>query len=166
MNGLLSKIRVDCTRAVAEKRCEMMNLSRLTTLENQCHRGTLLRLYKMLLQSRYGKQGRNRNTVFIDVTVGQDDDIHTIAVCTVNLKEESLNRLLKRSILIVSDRNRLNLESRLVHVFDLQQIGTGQNRILHFQDVAVARLLLEDISLLTDIDGCRSAGLLPEQRAV
>ena len=45
--------------------------------------------------------------VFIDVTVRQDDDVDAIAVRTVYLQEQALNRLGQGSILIIGDRGSL-----------------------------------------------------------
>ncbi len=48
---LMGKIRIHCTGAIAQKRCKVMYLSRLSGFQNNCNRSSLLRAHKMLLQS-------------------------------------------------------------------------------------------------------------------
>ena len=57
--------------------------------------------------------------VFIDVTVRQDDDVDAVAVRTVYLQEQALNRLGQGSILIIGDRDHFYLEARFLHIFNL-----------------------------------------------
>ncbi len=119
VNRLLSQIRVDGAGTKAQQSCEVMYLSRLAALQDQSHGSALLGLYQMLLQGRYRQQGRNRHMVFIDVTVRQDDDVDTVAVRTIHLQEQALNRLGQGSILIIGDRDHFYLESRFLHIFNL-----------------------------------------------
>ena len=97
----------------------MVNLSRLAALQDYCHGGTFLGLYQMLLQSRYGQQGRDRHMVLINVTVRQDDDVHAVTVRTIHLQKQAVNGLGQRSVFIIGNRDNLYLESRFLHIFNL-----------------------------------------------
>ena len=56
--------------------------------------------------------------VFINVTVRQDDDVDAVAVRTVYLQEQALNRRGQGSILIIGNRDHFHLESRFLHIFN------------------------------------------------
>ena len=100
--------------------------------------------------------------ILVDITIGKNDDINTVPMCTVYFQEQTVDRLLQRSIFIVGNRDHLYLEPRFVHIFDPHQIGAGQNRIIHFQDLAVLCSLLQYIAFLTDIYGRGGHDLLAD----
>ena len=70
--------------------------------------------------------------VFIHTTVGKNQDICTVFVRFVHFHKQTVNRTFQFGTLIVSDQNNRYLESRFVHLFDLQHIGIGQDRIVDF----------------------------------
>ena len=141
----------------------MMNLSGLAGLQNQCHSGPLLCAHKVLVQRRNRKQRRDRHMVLVHTPVGEDQHIDTIAVCTVHLYKESVDRPLKAGILIIGNGNDLHLEALRLHILDLQQIRVGQDRIVDPEHITVLRCLLQDIALGPDIDGCRCDNLLADR---
>ena len=70
--------------------------------------------------------------VFIDTAVGEDQDIGSCPVCTVDFDEQAVHRTVKRCALVVGDRNSHCLEAFDFHILDLQHIGIGQDRIVDF----------------------------------
>ena len=68
--------------------------------------------------------------VFIDTAVGEDQDIGSCPVCTVNLDKEAVHRTVKRCALVVGDRNGHYFETIYFHILDLQHIGIGQDRVV------------------------------------
>ena len=69
--------------------------------------------------------------VLIDVTVRQDDDINAVTVRTVYLQEQAVDGLCQGGILIIGDRDYFYLESRFLHIFNLQQISAGQDWVIY-----------------------------------
>lgn len=118
-----------------------MHFSGLSAFQNQRHRGSLLCLYQMLLQSRNCQQRRNRHVILINIPVRQNDDVRSLSVGPVNLQKQPVNGLFQRGILIIGNGNNLNPKARLFHVFDFQQIRAGENRIIHLENLAVFRML-------------------------
>ena len=94
--------------------------------------------------------------VVIYFTVGKDQDICTISVCTVSLNKESVYCLFQTCVLIIYDRNRSYLKSLYLHITDLHEIGIGKDRIVDAENFTVLRLLFEKVSGRSDIYRCRS----------
>ena len=151
-DGFMRQVRVDRTCTVAEQRCEMMYLSRLTALQDHGNRGSLLRANQVLLKPGYCQKGRDRHMVLIHIAVCQDQDIRPLADHSVDLDEQIFDRFLKACILIICDRDLGNLESLHIHVLDLQKVCIRQDRIVHPKHLAVLFLLLKKITVFSDID--------------
>ena len=70
--------------------------------------------------------------IFIHTTVGQNNDIDTLAENTVYFNKETIDCLFQTRIFVISNRHNLYLKALSFHVFNFQNIGIGQNRIFHF----------------------------------
>lgn len=75
--------------------------------------------------------------VLVYAAVGQNQDVCAVAVCAVCGHKHAVNGALERGVFIIQHGNRLNLEARLIHVFDLHQVDVGQNRVLNAQHAAI-----------------------------
>ena len=67
--------------------------------------------------------------VLIHITVGKNQDIGSVSVCTVCFYEQMIQRFLKTCIFIIGNGKFFYFETFLFHVFDLHQIGVCQYRI-------------------------------------
>ena len=63
--------------------------------------------------------------VFIHTTVGQNNDIDTLAENTVYFNKETIDCLFQTRIFVISNRHNLYLKALCFHVFDFQNIGIG-----------------------------------------
>ena len=151
-DGLMGQIRVDGTRAVAQQGGKVVHLVRLGALEDEGQRGALLGADEVLRHRRDGQQTGDGDMVFVDVAVGQDDDVRPVLVGAVHFEEHAVDGLFKAGVLVVVDGNGRDLEAGNVHVFDFQQIGGGQDGVVHLEDLAVLRLVLQQIAVRAHID--------------
>ena len=163
LHTLLRQIGIYRTGTKAEQCCKMMHLSGLRRLQYHRHTGTLFRLHQMLIQRRYRQQGRDRHMVLIHAPVRQDQNVHAFPELPVRLHKEPVYRLFQTGVLIINDRHNTHLKPLVVHIFDLQNIRIGQDRILHLQHRTVIRLFLQQISILTDIDRGGSHNFLTDR---
>ena len=161
-DGLVGQVGVHRAGAVSQKGGEMVYLSGLSALQNQCHAGTLLGPDQILLQGGYRQQGRNGYMVFVNIPVRQDDDVGSVLVRPVHLQKQPVDGLFQGGILVVGDGDDLHLEAGLLHIFDFQQVRLRQDGIFHPQNLAVLRVFLQDIALLSHIDGGGGDNLLPD----
>ena len=161
-DALMREVRVDGTRTEAEDGRKLMNIARLARLENQGHGGPLLRLDEVLLDGADRQQGRNRHVVLVDPAIAQDDDVVTALVCTIHRDIELLQGLLEGGVLIVKKRDHLGPEARLVEVLDLHELDAREDRVLHLEHAAVVGLILQQITIRTDVDGRIRDDLLAE----
>ena len=90
-DGILCQIRVDSAGTITKQCSKMVYFSGFTGLQDQCDSGSLLGAYQILVQGRYGKQGRNRHMVLIHASVGQDQNVHAFSVSSVHFHEQSVN---------------------------------------------------------------------------
>ena len=100
--------------------------------------------------------------VFIHVPVGQDDDVCTLLVGAVYLQKYPVDGLFQTGVLVVVDGYRSHLEARHVHVLDLQQVGVGQDGVVHLEHLAVLRLILQQIAVGTDVNAGGGDHLFPD----
>ena len=68
--------------------------------------------------------------VFIHTTVGKNQNIGTVFVCFIHFHKQTIDCTFQFRTLIIGNRNNCYLESRFVHLFDLQHIRIGQDRIV------------------------------------
>ena len=68
----------------------------------------------------------------------------------------------KPRIFVECNRNLSNLKSLHLHIFDLQHIRVGQDRIFDFKHLAVLRLLFQKITLYAHIHGLGCDDLFPD----
>ena len=159
---ILCQVRIDSTGTVAEQSSKMVYLSGFTGFQDQCDSGSLLGAYQILVQGGYCQQGRNGHMVLVHTSVGQNQDIHTVSVSSVHFHEQTVNGTLKACVLIIYNRYDFYLEAVYLHVLDLQQIGVGQDRVIHLQNVTILRGLFQNITLSTDVYGGRGHDLLTD----
>ncbi len=69
--------------------------------------------------------------VLVNIPVREDDNIDPAPVSPVHLQKQPVNGLFQRGVLIIGNGNHLHLKTRLLHIFDFQQIGAGENGIVH-----------------------------------
>ena len=119
LDGLLCQIWIDCAGTIADQCRKVMYLSWLGRLNDQCHTRSFLGSYQVLLHCRYRQQRRNRYMVLIHATVGKNDDVDTLTVCTVNLYIQTVNGTFQTGILIINDWNDFYLKALTLHVLDL-----------------------------------------------
>ena len=91
LDGILCQIRVDSAGTIAKQCSKMVYFSGFAGFQDQCDSGPLLGAYKILVQGRYGKQGRNGHMVLIHASVGQDQNVHAFSVSSVHFHEQSVN---------------------------------------------------------------------------
>ena len=151
-DGLQRQVRVHRTGPVSEQRCEMMDLSWLSGLQDEGHGRLLLRLHQILMDRRHRQKGRDRHMVLVHAPVGQDQDIGPVPVCLVHLYAQMLQGALQLRAFIVNDRNDRHAEPVPVKIFDLQHIRIRQDRILDLQHLAVLRFLFDQIAVFPHID--------------
>ncbi len=153
LDALLRQIRIDCRRAKAKQGCKMMHFPRLSRLQNDVHAGSLSGVDQMLLQSRHGKQGGNRHSVFIHSSVRENDNICALAVSPVNLHKKPVDGLFQSGVLIIGYGNNFHLKAFRLHGLDLQKVRACENGIVHTEHVAVLRHFLQKIAVPPQIYG-------------
>ena len=152
-DALMSQIRIDGTGTESKQRRDLMNVSRLRTLQDQRNGRSLLRADQMLLDRRYREKRRNRNMVLIHATVAENDDIFSVCIGTVYRNVQLLQRSRKGGVLVIQKGNHLCVEARAIQRLDLHQVDAGQNRMANLQHRAVAALLIQKIAVRSDIYG-------------
>ena len=150
--GLMCQIGVNRTGAISKKRSKMMHFSRLAALQNHSDRCSFLRPDKVLLQPGYGKQRRNRHMVLVHLAVAQNQDVSPFPYHTVHLYKKIFQRFFKTCIFIICDRDLRYLEAFYVHIFNFQKVCIGQDRVVNPEHLAIFFLLLQQISVPSDID--------------
>ena len=162
-DALLGKIRIDGAGAIAQESREIVHQSRLAAFQNQGHGGALTGTHQILGHRAHRQQAGDGNVVFIDVPVGQDQDIGSVPVGPVNVHEQPVNGLFQRGILIVADGNGDHLEPRHLHGLDLHQVGFRQNGVVDFQHLAVVGGLFQQVTLGAHIDGGGGDNFFPQR---
>ena len=94
--------------------------------------------------------------VVIYFTVGKDQNIGTVSVCTVSLNEESVYCLFQTCVLIIYDRNRSYLKSLYLHITNFHEIGIGKDWIVNTENFTVLWFFLQKVSTSSDIYRCGS----------
>ena len=89
--------------------------------------------------------------VLVHVAVGQDDDVGTVLIGAVHFQEHPVDGLFQAGVLVVVDGHRGHLEARHVHVLDLEQVGAGQDGVVHLEHLAVLGLVLQQVAVGTDV---------------
>ena len=140
----------------------MVDLTRLTTLQDHSHCSSLFRLDQMLLHCGNCQQRRDCHMVLIHATVGQDQNVCAVTVCTVCLYKQTVNGFLQTCVFIINDRNDSNFKAFSFHMFDLQKVCVCQDRVFNFQYLTVFRLFFQNISILTDVNRCRCNNFLTD----
>ena len=161
-DGLLCEVRVDGCRAVAQQSGEVVHEARFATFKNQRHSGALAGADQILADCAHGQQAGDGHVVLVNVTVGENQDVGTIAVGAVDIDKQAVDGLLQIGVLVVADGKRDHLEAGHIHRLDFQQIGLGQNRVVNLQHLAVVGALLQQVALCADIDGGRGDNLLTQ----
>ncbi len=119
LNGFLCKIRIDCTRTVPNQRRKIVHLSWLRRFQNQRHTRSLFCAHQVLLHRGNRQKRRNCHMVFVHAPVRKNNNIHTVAVCTVHLYIKMVNCAFQTCVLIINNRNNLYLKTLPLHVFNL-----------------------------------------------
>ena len=162
-NALLCKIRVDGTGAVAEERSKLVDRARLRRLQNDGDCRPLLRPDQVMLNGGNSEKGRNCDVVLVHSAVGEDDDIRPVPVGLVHFDVQVVDCLFERGGLVVQQGDGLHPEPLAVHVLDFQDVDTGEDRVLDFQNVTVFGSFPEQVSIRSDIDMGIRDDLLPER---
>ena len=90
----------------------MMYLTRLSGFEKSREREVRFFVFtRYCCNADDGRQGRNCHMVIIHASVGKDQDIGSVSVCTVCLNKETVYGFLKTGILIINNRNGFYLKS-------------------------------------------------------
>ena len=161
-DGLVCQIGVDGAGTVAQQGGKVVHLPGLGAFQNQCQCGALFGADEVLGHCRNSQQAGDGHMIFIHVTVGQDDDVRTLLVGAVYLQKYPVDGLFQTGVLVVVDGHRSHLEARHVHVLDLQQVGVGQDGVVHLEHLAVLRLILQQVAVGTDVNAGGGDHLLPE----
>ncbi len=161
-DALLGKIRIDGAGTIAQKRCKVVDKARLAAFQNQSHGRALAGAHQIFGHRPHRQQAGNGNVIFVDLPVGQDQNIRPVPVCPVNVHEQPVDGLLQGGIFIVADGNRLHLEPRHIHGLDAKKVRFRKNGVVDFQHLAVIRLLLQQVALGTGVDRGGGNDLLPE----
>ena len=140
----------------------MMHVTRLCALEYDGNCRALFCSDEILLYRGNRKKGRYRDVVFVNSSVGQDEDIRAVSVCSVTFYKGSVDCFLKRGILVVQERHGAYLESGLVHRAYLHEVDGCEYGVVYLEHIAVVRLFFEQISVRADINRCVRDDLLSE----
>ena len=161
-DGFQSQIGIHRAGPVSQKGCEMMYLPGLSGFQDQGKGGLLLGVHQVLMDRGHSQKRGNGHMVFIHAPVREDQDIGAVFVSLIHLHEKAGKGSLKPGALIISDGHRRHLKSLLLHVFDLQKVRAGQDRILNLQYLAVVRRLLQQVPVFPCIDRGAGDDLLPD----
>ena len=147
----MCQIGVDGAGTVAQQSGKVVHLARLCTFQNERQCGALLGADQVLRNRGNSQQAGNGHVVFIHIAVRKDDDVCTILVGAVDLQKYTVDGLFQTGILIVVDGHRGYLEAGHVHVFDLEQVGAGQDGVVHLEHLAVLGLVLQQVAVCANI---------------
>ena len=161
-DALLSKVGIDGAGTVAQQGGKVVNQPGLAAFQNQSHGRALAGAHQIFGHRTHCQQTGNGHMVFVDFPVGQNQNVGSVPVGSVNIHKEPLDGLFQRGVLIVADGNRLHLESGHIHGLDAKKVRFREDGVVDFQHLAVVRLLFQQVTLGTGVDRGGSDDLLPE----
>ena len=68
--------------------------------------------------------------IFVHATVGKDQNICTVSVCTIGFHKQTLNGFFQTCTLVVGRWNDFYLKAIYFHVFNFHQVCVGQDWIV------------------------------------
>ena len=160
-DGGVSQIGIHCGSTVTQKSSEMMHLPGFTGFQDDGHGCTFPCQDKVLMHCRNRQQGGKRHMVLIHAAVRKDQDICSLAVSLVHLHEEMVDHPLDGGGFIIQGGHLCYGKAVLLHMLDLQKIQVRQDGIVDLQHMAVLRLLLQEIAILSQIYAAAGNDLLP-----
>ncbi len=140
----------------------MVHLVRLGAFQNDGQRGALLGADEVLRDGRHGQQAGDGDMVFVDVPVGQDDDVGTVLICAVHFQEDAVDGLFQAGDLVVVDGDGGHLEARHIHVLDAEKVGGGEDGVVDLEHRAVFGLVFQQVAMGTHVDAGGGDDLLPD----
>ena len=144
--GLEGEIGIDRLGAIAGEQREMMHFARFARLDDEADRGAQPLADQMMMHRGRREQRGNRNAVRTDHAVGQDDDVVAAVHRRFGALAQPLQRLLhagRAAFDGIGDVERLGVEGilEMADAADLLEILVGQDRLAHFEALALARCL-------------------------
>ena len=161
-DGLMGQIGVDGAGAVAQQGREVVDLPGLGALQDEGQGGALFGPDQVLGDRRHRQQAGDGHMVLVDVPIGQDDDVGPFLIGPVHLQEHPVDGLFQAGVLVVVDRDGGHLEAGHIHVFDLEQVGLGQDGVVHLEHLAVFGLVLQQVAVGAHIDAGGGDHLFPD----
>ena len=101
--------------------------------------------------------------IFVNVSVGQNQDVRAVPVSPVNVHEQPVDGLFQGGVFIVADGHRLHLEAGNVHGLDFQQVRLREDGVVDFQNLAVFRVLFQQITLCAHVYSGGGDDFLPQR---
>ena len=162
-DALLRQIRVDGAGAEAQKRGKIMDKPGFAAFQNQRHGGALAGANQIFGHRADGQQTGNGDMILVNVPVGQNQDVRAVPVRPVNVHEQPVDGLFQRGVFVVANGHGLHLETGNVHGLDFQQVRLREDGVVDFQNLAVFRVLLQQIALRAHVYGGGGDDFLPQR---
>ena len=155
-DALLRQIRVDGAGAEAQKRGKIMDKPGFAAFQNQRHGGALAGANQIFGHRADGQQTGNGDMILVNVPIGQNQDVRAVPISPVNVHEQPVDGLFQRGVFVVANGHGLHLETGNVHGLDFQQVRLREDGVVDFQNLAVFRVLLQQITLCAHVysGGC------------
>ena len=161
-DGLMGQIGVDGTGTVAQQSGKVMHFMRLGALEDESQCGALLGADEVLGHRRHRQQAGDGHMVLVNVPVGQDDDVGTLFISAVYLKEDAVDGLFEAGVLVVVDGDSGDFEARDVHVLDAEKVSGREDGIVDLEHLAVFGLVFQQVAVCAHIDAGGGDDLLAD----
>ena len=96
---------------------------------------------KILVQSGYRKERRDRQTVLVNASVREDQDVCAVVIGFVRFDIQAPDRFGELCVFIIQNRDHGGFEAGDIHLFELEHSGRGEDRVDDLDDLAVFGLL-------------------------
>ena len=100
--------------------------------------------------------------VLVNVPVGQDDDVGTLFISAIDLKEDAVDGLFEAGVLVVVDGDSGDFEARDVHVLDAEKVSGREDGIVDLEHLAVFGLVFQQVAVCAHIDAGGGDDLLAD----
>ena len=108
-NALVRQIRAHGTRAIAQKRGEVVHGNRFCAFQHHRYSGALFCAHKILFHGRHRQKRRNWHMVFVYPAVCEHNYVCARVVCFFDYQEQTFQRHIQRCVFVIKQADRLRL---------------------------------------------------------
>ena len=151
-NALVRQIRAHGTRAIAQKRGEVVHGNRFCAFQHHRYSGALFCAHKILFHGRHRQKRRNWHMVFVYPAVCEHNYVCARVVCFFDYQEQTFQRHIQRCVFVIKQADRLRLQLRRVQRLDFFQLNLRENWRIHLQKPAVFGSIFQQVAITSHIN--------------